>query len=70
MAIDQYLDRVPTRQTQKEAMTMTMPSPILASALVLAATAALALCSMVLNAGRRSLIRVRTERNRNTKAQG
>ncbi|WP_164873690.1 MULTISPECIES: hypothetical protein [unclassified Mesorhizobium] len=51
-------------------MTMTMPSPILASALVLAATAALALCSMVLNAGRRSLIRVRTERNRNTKTQG
>ncbi|WP_292458369.1 hypothetical protein [Mesorhizobium sp.] len=51
-------------------MTMTMPSPILASALVLAATAALALCSMVLNAGRRSLIRIRTERNRNTKTQG
>ncbi|RUZ75849.1 hypothetical protein EN943_19300 [Mesorhizobium sp. M7A.F.Ca.US.006.01.1.1] len=48
---------------------MTMPSPILASAVVLAAAAALALRSMVVNAGRRSLIRVRTERNRNTKTQ-
>ncbi|RUW92803.1 hypothetical protein EOA19_10455 [Mesorhizobium sp. M7A.F.Ca.US.010.02.1.1] len=49
---------------------MTMPSPILASALVLAAAAALARCSMVLNAGRRSLITVRAEGNRNTKTQG
>ncbi|TJV25699.1 MAG: hypothetical protein E5Y04_11340 [Mesorhizobium sp.] len=49
---------------------MTMPSPILASALVLAAIAALALRSMAVNAGRRSLIRVRAERNRNTKTQG
>lgn len=49
---------------------MTMPSPILASALVLAASAALALRSMVASAGRPSLIRVRTERNRNAKTQG
>ncbi|RUX29486.1 hypothetical protein EOA13_13140 [Mesorhizobium sp. M7A.F.Ca.US.011.01.1.1] len=49
---------------------MTMPSPILASAVVLAAAAALDLRAMVVNAGRRSLIRVRTERNRNTKTQG
>ncbi|ADV12317.1 hypothetical protein EOA22_23165 [Mesorhizobium sp. M7A.F.Ca.US.014.04.1.1] len=49
---------------------MTMPSPILASAVVLAGAAALALRSMVVNAGRLSLIRVRTERNRNTKTQG
>ncbi|RUX93432.1 hypothetical protein EN935_34550 [Mesorhizobium sp. M7D.F.Ca.US.004.03.1.1] len=51
---------------------MTMPSPILTSAVVLAVGAALALRSMVVNAGRRSLIRVRSEQNRraNTKTQG
>jgi hypothetical protein len=48
---------------------MTMPSPILASAFVLATAAALALRSMVVDAGRRSLVRVRSGRNRpyNTK---
>jgi hypothetical protein len=51
---------------------MTMPSPILASAFVLAAAAALALRSLVVNAGTRSLVRVRSGRNRltNTKTQG
>lgn len=45
---------------------MTLPSPILASAFVLAAAAALALRSMVVDAGRRSLVRVRSNGNRST----
>ncbi|KAA3452871.1 hypothetical protein C7I87_00325 [Mesorhizobium sp. SARCC-RB16n] len=51
---------------------MTMPSPILAGAFVLAAAAALALRSMVVQAGRRSMVRVRSDRNRHTnqKIQG
>ena len=51
---------------------MTLPSPMLASAFVLAVAAALALRSMVVNAGRRSLVWVRSDRNRrpDTKIQG
>ncbi|SDA86096.1 hypothetical protein SAMN02927914_03753 [Mesorhizobium qingshengii] len=51
---------------------MTLPSPMLASAFVLAVASALALRSMVVNAGRRWLVWVRGERNRrtDTKTQG
>ncbi|MBZ9711333.1 hypothetical protein LB543_32050 [Mesorhizobium sp. ESP7-2] len=48
---------------------MTMPPPILAGAFVLAAAAALALRSMVVQAGRRSMVRVRNHRT-NQKIQG
>jgi len=51
---------------------MTFSTPILASAFVLAAAAALALGSMVVNAGRHSTVRVHSDQHHpaNTKTQG
>ena len=51
---------------------MTFPSPIVASAFVLAAAAFLALRSAIANAGRQSMVKVRIDQRRpiNTKTQG